>query len=159
MKGRKSTPTKILKIRGGSDHTHRPMNDQEPKPPEKLPKFPKHLDRIARKEWKRIGKVLQDIGLMTDLDMAVFAGYCDAYSQWAQATSKVHELGMVNLKADGTPVLNPYLRIAREASDRMMKAAVLLGLAPSSRASLKVEKPKPKSKAEEFMARKNDKEI
>lgn len=154
-RGRKKIPSKITQLRGGSDHTHRPMNNKEPTPPKKLPKFPKHLDRMARKEWKRAGKVLQDIGLMTDLDMAVFAGYCDAYSQWAEATQKVHELGMIERNADGIPILSPYLRIAREAYDRMMRAAVLLGLSPSSRASLKVENPKPKSKAEKFMGRKN----
>ena len=86
----------------------------------------------------------------------MFAGYCDAYSQWAGATKKVNTTGMVYKKPDGTPALNPYLRVAREAYDRMMKAAVLLGLSPSSRASLKVEKPKTKSKAEKFMAKKKE---
>jgi len=158
-RGRKKIPSKIAQIRGGSEYTHRPMNSKEPKPPERLPRCPKHLDKAAKKEWKRAGKVLQDIGLITDLDVAVFAGYCDAYAQWAEATKKIHTSAMVYKKADGTPVLNPYLRVAREAFDRMMKAAVLLGLSPSSRASLKVEKPKPQNKVEKFMARKNDEEI
>ena len=81
-------------------------------------------------------------------------GRRDAFSQWGEATLKVHETGLVYKKADGTPALNPYLRVAREAYSRMMQAAVLLGLSPSSRVNLKVEKPKPQSKAEKFMARK-----
>jgi P27 family predicted phage terminase small subunit len=152
-KGRKSIPSKIIDLRGGTRHTHQPPRNQEPAPPEKMPTCPKHLDKNARIEWKRAGKIMQSIGLMTELDRAVFAGYCDAFSQWAEATAKVHEGGLVYKKPDGTPGLNPYLRVAREAYDRMMKAAVLLGLSPSSRASLKVERPKPKSKAEEFMGR------
>ena len=154
-KGRKSIPSKIIQLRGGTKHTHKKPRAQEPQPPEKMPRCPKHLDKAARKEWRRAGKILQSIGLMTELDMAVFAGYCDAFSQWGEVTEKVHETGLVYKKPDGSPALNPYLRVAREAYDRMMKAAVLLGLSPSSRASLKVEKPKPKSQAQEFMARKN----
>jgi len=155
MKGRKSIPSKIIDITGGTLRTHKPPRDKEPQPKERMPRCPKHLDKEARKEWKRAGKILLSIGLMTDLDMAVLAGYCDAFSQWAEATEKVHEAGLVYKKSDGTPGLNPYLRVAREAYDRMMKAAVLLGLSPSSRASLKVEKPKPKSKTETFRDRKN----
>ena len=83
--------------------------------------------------------------------MAVFAGYCDSFSQWGKATKEVQKMGMVYKKTDGTPGLNPYLRVAREAYQRMMQAAVLLGLSPSSRASLKVEKPKQLDAADEFL--------
>ena len=154
-KGRKSIPSKIINLRGGTRHTHKKPREQEPQPPEKMPKCPKHLDKAARKEWRRAGKILQSIGLMTELDMAVLSGYCDAFSQWGEATEKVHETGLVYKKTDGTPALNPYLRVAKEAYERMMRAAVLLGLSPSSRVNLKVEKPKPMGQAEKFMARKN----
>ena len=155
MKGRKSTPSNILQLRGGTAHSHRPPRDAEPRPPEKMPPCPKHLDKMARKEWRRAGKVLQTIGLLTDLDMAVLAGYCDGYSQWAEATAQVQKGGTVYKRPDGSPGLSPYLRVAREAYDRMMKAAVLIGMSPSSRASLRVEKPKPKGKVESFMGRKS----
>ena len=151
MRGRKSIPSKIINIRGGTAHTHKKAREPEPQPPEKMPKCPKHLDKAARKEWRRAGKILQDIGLMTELDMAVLAGYCDAFSQWGEATEKIHERGLVYKKTDGSPALNPYLRVAREAYDRMMRAAVLLGLSPSSRVNLKVEKPKVPDAGDEFL--------
>ena len=154
-KGRKKIPSKIIEMRGGSDLTHRPRNTQEPTPPEKMPRCPAHLDKRARTEWKRAGKILQSIGLMSELDMAVLAGYCQSYSEWIAATEKVQEMGMVYKKADGTPGLNPYLRVSRESYDRMIKAAVLIGMSPSSRANLKVEKPKQQSRAESFRSRKN----
>lgn len=168
MKGRKSIPSKILQLRGGVLHTHKAKSARadEPRPPEKMPSCPKHLNKNARKEWRRAGKILQDVGLMTELDMAVLAGYCDAFAQWAEATVKVNEKGLVYVEGQkkdkngqiinsGIPKLNPYLRVAREAYDRMMKAAVLIGLSPSSRANLKVEKPKRLSKAEAFRASRN----
>ena len=154
-KGRKSIPSKIIEMRGGTDLTHRPKNTQEPTPPEKMPRCPAHLDKLARTEWKRAGKVLQSVGLITELDMMILAAYCEAYSRWIQATLKVQEMGMVFKKKDGTPGMNPYIRIAREAYDQMIKAGVQIGMSPSSRASLKVEKPKKQSRAESFRSRKN----
>lgn len=154
-KGRKSIPSKIIDLRGGSEHTHRPPRHQEPTPPEKMPPCPRHLDALARKEWRRAGRILQSIGLLTEIDMMIFAAYCDSYSRWIQATLKMQELGMVYKRADGSPGINPYVKIGREAYDQMIKAGVLLGLSPSSRASLKVEKPRQQSKAEAFRARKN----
>lgn len=148
-KGRKPIPSKIHQLRGLPGK--RPLNDLEPKPPEGMPECPEHLDELAKEEWARAGAILDDIGLMTELDMAVLAGYCQSFSEWAKATEEVKTLGMVYKRKDGTPGLNPYLRVSRESYDRMLKAAVLLGLSPSSRAGLKVNKKPQKDEAEEFL--------
>ncbi len=159
-------PSAVLQLLGGTAHSHRPPRDEEPRPPEKMPPCPDHLDERARKEWDRVSKLLEDVGLLTELDMATLAGYCDAYSQWARASIEVQTKGMVyvegqkkdadgNIIKAGIPKLNPYIRVAREAFDRMMKNAVLIGMSPSSRASLKVPKKRAPGKVEKFMGRKN----
>ena len=158
-----------MAIRGGVALTHRPPRSHEPQPPEKMPRCPGHLNKEARKEWRRAGKILQSIGLLTEIDRMIFAAYCEAYSRWIESTLKVQEMGMVYAKGavkdpktgnmvGGEPRLNPYIRIAREAFDQMIRAGTQIGLSPSSRASLKVETPKPLSKAQKFMDRKNSME-
>ncbi len=148
MKGRKAIPTKLHELRGGSAHTHRP-NRKEPDLHVKIPSCPPHLDDDAKKEWKRVSRVLKSIGLITDLDRSVLAAYCEAYARWAQAITKVHEMGMIYaegrtvdekgvvIKA-GIPKANPYIKIARDAYDQMVKTASLFGMSPSSRASLSI---------------------
>lgn len=155
MRGRKRIPSKIIELRGGTAHTHRPPRDDEPKPPEEMPPCPEHLDEDARREWERAGKILESIGLMTGLDMAVLAGYCQSWSEYVKATVEVQKRGTVLRRRDGSPMLNPYLRVAREAYERWMKAGALLGFNPTSRAALKVERPKPIGKLQRFMGRKN----
>ena len=154
-KGRKAMPSAGLQLLGGTAHSHRPPRDEEPRPPEKRPHCPRHLDKLARKEWRRAVKILEDIGLITELDMATLAGYCQAYSEWAAATLQVPDKGPVWVDKQGIPHMNPWLRVAREAFDRMMKNAVLIGMSPSSRASLKVPKKKAPGKVEKFMGRKS----
>jgi P27 family predicted phage terminase small subunit len=41
-----------------------------------IPSFPKHLGVEARKEWKRIAPILEELGLVSGLDRAALALYC-----------------------------------------------------------------------------------
>lgn len=152
-RGRKRTPLKIVMLRGGTEHTHNRINTEEPRPPERMPRCPKHLDALARKEWHRVARILAPIGYVTEIDLAVFAAYCVDYSRWVQATEQLQQSGMVLKRKDGSPIFSPYLRIEREAFDRWMKAGAAMGLSPTSRAMLKVAPKKPASKVESFMGR------
>ena len=153
-KGRKSIPSKIIELYGGSAHTHRPPRDQEPQPPEKMPTCPKHLKAMARDEWYRVGKALFSIGIMTELERSHLAAYCQAWSEYVAATIATQKTGTVYKKPDNSPGINPHIRIAREAFERWHKCAAVLGLGTSNRVGLKTNKPKPQSKAQEFRARK-----
>ena len=152
-KGRKRIPTKIHQLRGFPGK--RQPNALEPKPPPGMPECPSHLDELAKAEWARVYSVVEDMELITRLDMAALAGHCHWYSVWVQSSIKVHELGMVYKRKDGTPAHNPYVRTSGEAYDRMLKADVLLGFTPSSRSGLKVNKKDEKSKVHEFMKKKH----
>jgi P27 family predicted phage terminase small subunit len=150
--GRKRIPTALHVLQGGRKKTHRALPQNEPHPPAIIPKCPKHLDPEARKEWRRASKILETLGLLTGLDMAVFAGYCHHWSVWIQTCEKVRENGGWIIKAStGTPIQNPYLPVANKAYEEWMKAAVEIGLTPSSRSRVKIpEKPK-KDAAEDFL--------
>lgn len=43
-----------------------------------IPSAPKHLGAEARKEWKRITPLLEELGLISGLDRAALALYCQA---------------------------------------------------------------------------------
>lgn len=147
MKGRKAIPTKIIDLKGGTAHTHRPPRSQEPTPESRMPECPDHLDDLAKAEWGRAGKILDKIGLMTDLDMMILAAYCDAYSRWIKAT-RIAQKEMFQETKKGI-TLHPAVKIAQTAFDQMIKAGVLIGMSPASRATMKVDKKEePKSKFE-----------
>jgi P27 family predicted phage terminase small subunit len=148
--GRKRKPTILHLLEGGSKKTHRPMPIGEPMPPAFIPKCPRHLDKEARKEWRRMARELEPLGLLTGLDKAIFASYCQAWSTWVFATEKVREKGLVVMASTGTPMLNPYFPIINKANEQMVKALVEIGMSPSSRSRVKVDNPKPKSKIESF---------
>lgn len=49
-----------------------------------IPSAPKHLSIEARKEWKRITPLLEDLGLISGLDRTALALYCQASGRLAE---------------------------------------------------------------------------
>lgn len=49
-----------------------------------IPDAPRHLGREARKEWKRITPLLEELGLISGLDRSALAMYCQAAGRLAE---------------------------------------------------------------------------
>ena len=49
-----------------------------------IPSAPKHLGKEAVKEWKRITPLLEELGLISGLDQAALALYCQSYGRLAE---------------------------------------------------------------------------
>ena len=93
QRGRKPKPTALKVLEGNPGG--RPLNVNEPKPVKKAPRCPSWLEDEAKKEWKRMGKVLEQLGLLTEMDMAAFAGYCQAYARWKEAEEFITQHGTI----------------------------------------------------------------
>lgn len=132
--GRKPKPTAIKILEGNPGK--RKLNDREPTPNKKAPPCPKWLEDEARKEWKRLAKALEAMGVLSEVDMAVFAAYCQAFGRWKQAESKITDNNLVFLTPSGYPQQNPYLSIAQQNMRLMHRFASEFGLTPSSRSRI-----------------------
>jgi P27 family predicted phage terminase small subunit len=138
MAGRRPKPTKI-KLLQGTQRSDR-INRQEPDPKSEIPACPKHILGESRREWKRITKELGAIGILTRVDRAAIAAYCDAYGRWTEAACKLSEEGLLVKAPSGYPILNPYLSIINSALDQMRKFLTEFGMTPSSRTKINVAK-------------------
>ena len=76
QRGRKPKPTAVKLLEGNPGK--RGLNAGEPKPERKAPRCPGWLEAEAKKEWKRMAKQMELLGILTEIDMAAFAGYCQA---------------------------------------------------------------------------------
>ncbi|MBC7599706.1 MAG: phage terminase small subunit P27 family [Polaromonas sp.] len=70
-------------------------------PQVEIPSAPKHLGPEARKEWKRITPLLEELGLISGLDRAALALYCQAVGRLSELETAFN--GMVNRLTDGGP--------------------------------------------------------
>lgn len=63
----------------------RPLNLSDGVNPRiEIPAPPQHLGKEARKEWKRITPLLEDLGLISGLDRTALALYCQASGRLAE---------------------------------------------------------------------------
>jgi P27 family predicted phage terminase small subunit len=151
MAGRKPKPTQLKELNGNPGK--RPLNRNEPKF-SGTPTCPKHLDKVARAEWKRLSAELTANGLLTTVDRAALAGYCSAWARWVAAELKIQTDGtVINSPKSGYPIQNPHVGIANTALDQMRKFAVEFGMTPSSRSRINVaDAPTSGDPFAEFMA-------
>lgn len=92
-RGRKPKPTALKVLEGNPGK--RPLNKNEPQPEKKAPRCPSWLEPEAKKEWKRMAKTLETIGVLTQVDKAAFAGYCQAYARWKEAEEFLSKHGTI----------------------------------------------------------------
>ena len=94
-KGRKPLPTALKVLEGDRGKGRRPINKEEPTPPQENVKCPEWLMPEAKKEWKRLAPSLIAMGILTEHDMEAFAGYCQAYARWREAEEFLSQHGTI----------------------------------------------------------------
>lgn len=149
IKGAKPKPTH-LKLLEGEPNKNR-INKNEPKPRPVMPKCPKHLSKIAKKEWKRIAPELKRLGLLTIIDGSALAAYCTAYARWVDAEELIKKHGVLVKAPSGFPMQTPALAIANKAMEQMVKYLTEFGMTPSSRTRIGVSIEDKKSKMEALL--------
>lgn len=91
--GRKPKPTQ-LKVIQGTFRKDR-ANPSEPKPKNQLPPCPDFLEGKPRREYFRIGRKLERIGVLTEVDDLALAGLCLSWAEYLEAEEQVRKTGML----------------------------------------------------------------
>ena len=129
--GRKPLPTSLKLLRGNPGH--RPLNQEEPRPPARLPQAPAHLSEPAKREWRRAGRMLLRLGLVTEIDRSALALYCQAWGRWVEAEDALKRHGVMFRSPAGFPMPSPYLAVANKAMEQMRSMLSEFGMTPASR--------------------------
>jgi P27 family predicted phage terminase small subunit len=116
----------------------RAWNHAEPQPPKDHPDCPTHLSDEARAEWFRLVDVLQEMGVVTVIDRAVLAAYCQAYGRWVEAEEKLKETPLLIKTPSGYIQQSPWLNIANRQMELMGRYMAEIGLTPASRSRIVV---------------------
>ena len=89
-------------------------------------------DKTAKKEFNRIATEMKELNIITNLDVNNLAGYCESFSNYIKATTK---LNIQKCMPNGsyTYVENPLIKIQKLYAEEMRKFAGLVGLTIDSR--------------------------
>ena len=154
--GRRSRPIELLVLDGKKHLTKEEIRERREReaalrPPEGELKPPSWLGPAAKKEFRRIVKVMAETGLLTVADVDQLAVYCDALVRYAEATKEIEERGVIVESLKG-PVQNPAVLVVNKYAAIIAKLAPRLGLDPSGRASLALPR-KGEEKVDDFEAK------
>jgi P27 family predicted phage terminase small subunit len=108
-------------------------NPGEAKPKTQLPPCPDYLKGTARQGYFRIGRKLERIGVLTEVDDLALIGLCQSWAEYLEATEQVRKTGMLVKAPSGYPILNPYIVLANQALKRVKSFLTEFGMTPSSR--------------------------
>jgi len=141
-RGPKPKPTALQLIRGNPGK--RPIRKIPAKPRTAIPRPPAFISKVAKEEWRRVAKFLTDLGVLTPLDRATLAAYCQSYSRWVEAEQAIAEvakkdpttMGLTVRTAHGSMKPSALVSISHTAMANMLKFAAEFGMTPSSRATV-----------------------
>jgi P27 family predicted phage terminase small subunit len=100
------------------------------------PKCPKELDKVERKKWKELVKLLTAMELITKADRDGMALYCVQYGHWLEAEAMVKKFGGILKNKEGALYRSPYLDMSNHASKELQRLSRMLGLDALSRKKL-----------------------
>ena len=141
MRGPPPTPT-VLRLLRGNPSKRGLRREPEPMQTAELPEPPEFLAGYACDEWHRVAPELHRLGLLTVVDVAPLAAYCQSYAHWRTAeealarTAEKDPLttsGLMVKRMDGNTAQNPLLRMANDAARDMVRYAGEFGLTPVAR--------------------------
>ena len=140
MANPKPRPTALKLLHG--ERNKKRINLREPKPAPIAPGCPIHLDRISKAEWKRVAPELEQLGILSRIDRAALAAYCQTYARWVQAEKELQKEGSLFIVTEkGYMLPHPLTGVAHKALLAMHRFLTEFGMTPSSRSRIVVKPP------------------
>lgn len=141
-RGPKPTPAAILKQRG----TFRPDRHADSAKPLGKPTCPSWLNADAKREFRRLVKVLADMGLIGNVDSNALARYASTWVRWRQAVQMIERGGEVVIYKDDAGKVkavqpSAFNSIARGLAEQLDRLEQSFGMNPSARSRIEVTPP------------------
>ena len=130
-------PSAINELRGNPGKRKR--NHREARPGARVPSAPRWLGAGARREYRRLGKLLLGAGLMTEIDGVALGMMCEALDVYQRAKVAMGEEGVIVRSEKGGLYQHPAVGVMSSARGEVLKWAREFGMTPSARSRIAVD--------------------
>lgn len=147
------TPTRSKIIQGTFRKDRSNFDEPQPEPPQEL-EAPKWLDQYGRECWDGHVPELVKTGVLTSVDMFLFAAVCERWSTYRRAVDETKTNLTHQTKSNGE-CSKPEISIAKAMFDQFRQGLAEFGCSPSSRGKVKAVPPKDDNPFEKYRKRKS----
>ena len=133
-RGGEPTPTAIKQLEGNPGK--RRLNDREPRVGKRLLPARNGWSRRQRRSGAGSQKRCKLMGILTEVDMAAFTGYCQTYTRWKEAEEFITRHGTIVMTPSGYWQQIPQVSITQTFLKILNRFAEQFGLTPSSRSRI-----------------------
>jgi P27 family predicted phage terminase small subunit len=112
---------------------------------------PAELTKPARAEWNRLLPELTRLGILTVLDRAAFAAYCEAWSDFKWAVEEIEHVGRTAKGCNGVVFVHPAVQIKKQAMQKIREFSAEFGLTPLARPRIDMTSPEDAADNEFFL--------
>lgn len=132
-------PENVRELRGNAGKQP-PASSPKARPG--IPSRPEFLSAEAKREWRRVVGELDEMGILSTVDRAILAMYCDAWAKFVEARRLLEptefedgrqQTVLVIVGHRGAQSKNPAWQIYRDAATTCAALAAQLGLTPNAR--------------------------
>ncbi len=148
MKGRKRTPTPVLKLRGSWRAKTRPGESSLPVERPEAPAFI-HSDAVAMEEWEFVVSQMEELRTLAKIHRMLIASYCLAVSRLTKAQAVLDEEGQTQLGKNGD-CKRPEVSIVETASRDIKGIMAELCITPGSQSRVTAKPAKAQDKKAKF---------
>ena len=136
-RGRKALPEQIKRQRGTSRSDRFNKNMPVVIPVSKMPPTPKHLNSHGKRFWRKLGKVVLDLGTLNEVNIGSFELLCSEYGIYREAQENMSSISaMIDRGIDkyGNKItkVTAFRKVSEKAFANYLKMATEFGLTPSS---------------------------
>jgi P27 family predicted phage terminase small subunit len=149
MSGPPPKPTRLKILEGNPGK--RPLPKAEPQPKRGIPTRPEGLTPEAKREWTRVTGELDRVGLLTVVDRAELAMYCQHWARWWEAQKLITVNGLTYTTDKGEVKIRPEVKSYQEDARLIRNFCADYGLSPSARARMVVPGQKDVDELDEIM--------
>ena len=139
MSGPAPLPTKIHQLHGNP--SGKTFRKDEPKPKVVIPKPPIKLGKLARRHWKYIVPLLEELGVLAAIDSSALAAYCQTFEQWEELEELKKADDKLAVDNENKLSLKDSLSIGRlliQIRNQMRMMLAEFGMTPASRGRVSV---------------------
>lgn len=150
IRGRRPVPTALKLLRGNPGRRRLPQRQAKPTAGVACPK---ELSAAAVREWKRVAPEMRRLGILTQIDRAILAAYCEAWSDFRWAVAEIEAKGRVIESGNHVLMPHPAVAIKKNAMKQIQALGTEMGFSPSSRTRLHFVVPDTDDSDERFFGR------